>query len=482
MRVFVFGIGGTGARVLRSLTMILAAGTKLNPNVEIIPIIIDVDLSNADTARTVTALELYKKIREKAYRDEPNERKEFFGPKLSTLGGQKVQNGQEQVKDSFLMTFKGINTTFERYLKVNEMDKDNEEFLNLLYDNSDNPNQTELKLELSKGFKGNPNIGSVVFNDLENTDEYKYFEQAFNDPNDRIFIISSIFGGTGSSGFPQLIKLLQKSRNNNLRNAKKGAVVVMPYFAVKKDEKSAIDSLRFNSKTKAALSYYEEAIDLDAFYYLSDTAKEPYENKEGGEGQKNNAHMVELLAAMGIVHFSNTGSFGNEKYHEFGVQREDDKLEFAHFYDDSRTKVLNPMVRLGYATKLLMDFIPTQTNEAFAKGLSLASQLNSNDFYLQIKSFFKDHYKQWLGELSGNKRGGHFFEFEKDFNTFFRGKKIETGFFKKGISEKFLIQHLNKTQEDLSKKIPLNEERFMQMLITVSDECLKELGDIPSTL
>jgi len=140
------------------------------------------------------------------------------------------------------------------------------------------------------------------------------------------------------------------------------------------------------------------------------------------------------------------------------------------------------MVRLGYATKLLMDFIPAQTNEAFAKGLNLASQLSSNDFYLQTKAFFKDHYQQWLSELSANKRGGHFFEFEKDFNTFFRGKKIETGLFKKGISEKFLIQHLNKTQDDLSKKIPNNEERFMQMLITVSDECLKELGDIPSTL
>ena len=29
-RIFVFGIGGTGARILRSLTMLLAAGARVN--------------------------------------------------------------------------------------------------------------------------------------------------------------------------------------------------------------------------------------------------------------------------------------------------------------------------------------------------------------------------------------------------------------------------------------------------------------------
>jgi hypothetical protein len=51
-KIFLFGIGGTGARVLRSLTMMLATGVKLGVD-EIIPIIIDPDAANADLTRTV---------------------------------------------------------------------------------------------------------------------------------------------------------------------------------------------------------------------------------------------------------------------------------------------------------------------------------------------------------------------------------------------------------------------------------------------
>ena len=52
-KIFIFGIGGTGSRVLRSLTMILATGVKFGAD-EIVPIIIDPDAANADLTRTVS--------------------------------------------------------------------------------------------------------------------------------------------------------------------------------------------------------------------------------------------------------------------------------------------------------------------------------------------------------------------------------------------------------------------------------------------
>lgn len=60
-KIFLFGIGGTGARVLRSLTMMLATGVKLGVD-EIIPIIIDPDAANADLTRTVSLLNNYSAI------------------------------------------------------------------------------------------------------------------------------------------------------------------------------------------------------------------------------------------------------------------------------------------------------------------------------------------------------------------------------------------------------------------------------------
>ena len=75
---FVFGIGGTGARIIRSLTMLLAAGVKLSETNKVIPVIIDVDAKNADTTRTLKALEVYKLIREKGYGDRQEITDGFF--------------------------------------------------------------------------------------------------------------------------------------------------------------------------------------------------------------------------------------------------------------------------------------------------------------------------------------------------------------------------------------------------------------------
>lgn len=61
-KIFLFCIGGTGSRVLRSLTMMMAAGVKFGAD-ELVPIIIDPDTSNADLTRTVSLLNKYNAIR-----------------------------------------------------------------------------------------------------------------------------------------------------------------------------------------------------------------------------------------------------------------------------------------------------------------------------------------------------------------------------------------------------------------------------------
>mgnify|MGYP002868662199 CR=1 FL=1 len=64
MNVFIFAIGGTGARVLRSFTYCLASGMACVPNdTTIIPMIIDYDRNNGDKTRTIKLLETYSSIR-----------------------------------------------------------------------------------------------------------------------------------------------------------------------------------------------------------------------------------------------------------------------------------------------------------------------------------------------------------------------------------------------------------------------------------
>ena len=51
-KLFLFGIGGTGVRVIKSLTMLLAAGVDVKAT-EIVPIIVDPHQSNSDLKRTI---------------------------------------------------------------------------------------------------------------------------------------------------------------------------------------------------------------------------------------------------------------------------------------------------------------------------------------------------------------------------------------------------------------------------------------------
>ena len=68
-RLFLFAIGGTGARVVRSLTMLLASGIDgLNSTIQVVPIIVDFDLSNGDKTRALSALEKYNIINNALYR------------------------------------------------------------------------------------------------------------------------------------------------------------------------------------------------------------------------------------------------------------------------------------------------------------------------------------------------------------------------------------------------------------------------------
>ena len=80
MKLFLFGIGGTGARVLRSLTMLLASGANVPADLTIIPILLDMDMQNGDTERALRLVELYRSIRQTAYErtGDQNTRRTFF--------------------------------------------------------------------------------------------------------------------------------------------------------------------------------------------------------------------------------------------------------------------------------------------------------------------------------------------------------------------------------------------------------------------
>ena len=157
-RLFIFGIGGTGVRVIKSLTMLLASGVKMNAT-EVIPIIVDPHQSNQDLKRTLNLLEDYQAVRDK--RDPGQEG--FFQTNISTL--QRL-TGSQNIGSMFSFKLKNVqNEQFKDYINFGSLDEKNKSLVSLLF------SEKNLATEMDIGFVGNPNIGSVVLNQFKDSGE-----------------------------------------------------------------------------------------------------------------------------------------------------------------------------------------------------------------------------------------------------------------------------------------------------------------------
>lgn len=311
-KIYTIFIGGSGARVLRSLVMLLASGVKPSVCNEIVPIVIDYDKENADLVRALEAIENYRDLHNSVYRDGRNEELEgFFSTKLSAVGE------KDGSKGSFFVSIPGSEVTFANKIGFEDMDNLSKKFLTTLYSDwsdkdravwqSEQVDMNELNLNIKKGFKGNPNIGSAIFNEVLDMDIMKNFLNSVGE-GDRVFVVGSIFGGTGATGIPQIVSRC-RNMGSRVKNAPIGLNMILPYFALNtdsnKEANSTIDSNTFYSKTKAALYYYENAINekVQEIYYIGVPNPKKIENNDGGSDQKNEAHIVDLLSAMSIIEF-----------------------------------------------------------------------------------------------------------------------------------------------------------------------------------
>ena len=159
MKLFIFAVGGTGARVLRSLTMLLASGVRIPNCDQVVPVLIDPDTQNGDVTRTVALLKRYARIHEALYGDGQKEKTGFFSQPMNTLAHLNTSGGgSEELRDSFVYDFGGISQPFRDYLKYNDLSVETQGLVDLLF------TQDSLAANLDVGFRGSPNVGSVVLN------------------------------------------------------------------------------------------------------------------------------------------------------------------------------------------------------------------------------------------------------------------------------------------------------------------------------
>lgn len=480
-KLFLFAIGGTGSRVVKSLAMLLASGVEIENTDSIIPIIIDPDSTNGDLTRTVDILKEYKSIRAASFSSQSS----FFKSKFSSLD-ELGDNGFNS--DKFTFDIDGVKSQlFNEFIGFSELDENNKALCSALF------SKDNLEADMEVGFKGNPNIGSVVLNKFKDSIFFTKFAANF-EQDDRVFIISSIFGGTGAAGFPLILKNIRNAKDpiphhSYLNDAKIGAVSVLPYFGVDKTSGSTIDSNTFVSKSIAALKYYADNIcnnnSINALYYIGDNQSNDQTGADGSASQQNNAHFVELASALSIIDFMSykgdqlqveNSKVLNPMYFEYGLKKESNSISFDDLSSATYDIIAKPLARFSlfntYMESHYENICNNKNTVHIYDGINKLDKENLNIRFRQSINNFYTHFKNWISEMSNSNVSFHALNLSQIEDNIFNqviNKPVEIGTFDKLKNGSALEQYIDKLNKFSSNFDSLNSaEKLMalQSLVT----------------
>ena len=305
---FVLSFGGTGARIVEALTYLTAAGCRKDP---LHVLMIDPDGANGNLDITVNQLRRYNTLN--SLHDIPAnlERTPLFSVPINKSNPESVS-----------WQYPNSTQPFKTLIGYAGLPSDQQELVKLLYDEED------LDRDFRVGYVGRAHVGSA---DLYRTmrDALKRVESA-DDAADagnadeaidqffgairrecqtgetRLFVVGSLFGGTGASGIPTVPALLSELLPNVRDDITVGGLLLGPYFSFPGEDETRPDSVLHPLATKAALSHYGTTdLGFDSVYFLGSPNRQKTNdaNESGGSNQRNSPHYAELAAATAASHF-----------------------------------------------------------------------------------------------------------------------------------------------------------------------------------
>lgn len=322
-KYFVIGIGGTGMRAIEAFTHLCAIGMFDNKEIDILSI--DTDTNNGNKGRSEQLIDRY--IRIKGGASGKPTANSLFTAKLNIY--------------KFAPEYSGNRSTFELISGVGsgseEVQRANKALSTLLFDDD------VRQFKLDHGYRAQTHLGAHLMyhciieaarnvslgrarkEDRELSDFLDKIYQAGE--HARVFILGSIFGGTGASSIPIIPKALRdavriKDKNAEIHpNARFGCSLLTDYFNFnvpdakqKKEQKVVADSSNFSRNSQAALMFYDADATVKSTYKImyhigwpsrADFSQGDSSHKTitGGAEQTNPSHVTELLAACAAADF-----------------------------------------------------------------------------------------------------------------------------------------------------------------------------------
>ena len=325
MSYYFISIGGTGAKVMESLTHICIAGL-LPENERLYIAAIDPDVGNGNLERTSTALNNFAVFQNLSVGNDTT----LFKNKISIVR-------------PFPWNPTGHDKTLDDLIEFHHHSKTVGKLYEVLY------TQKERSTTLNEGFRGHPSIGAAVlaknFDDASKwTTLTAQIEKTVGEGESvKIFLAGSVFGGTGAAGLPTVARLLRNNLADYADRISIGGVLILPYFSFTptnvKDELFA-RSENFLPNTKAALKYYAERENLfDATYFIGDSVMTPVnEFSVGSANQRNESNVVEVYSALEATDFF-ARPITAPKVFKYICRHEQNKFSWSDFPTSAETFV-----------------------------------------------------------------------------------------------------------------------------------------------
>lgn len=451
MALYLIAVGGTGMRCLESFVHLCAIGMFADKEIKILTI--DTDAANGNKRRAEELVNRYIRIK-----GENNASKEtFFSAKLH------LTSAVIPCPDGF-ENFSAITGL--------ENNDDSRNLANLLFD------EKVLNFDLTHGYRAVTHLGSFMMyssilamvgrvqqglNVDEKETRFRDFilDIAANGANAKVFILGSVFGGTGASSIPIIPLAFEKAIHlgagpNVQFEAQMGASLITSYFTFNRPNEKQLaekgnqviaNSEYFSLNSQAALQFYNRDITVQNRYKtlyllgwpenkLSDFGNN-LKTETGGTNQENPCHVIELFSAFAAHDFFNKEQTNNEveyKFKNVAVLADDilniDFKSFTENYTEFKKYTT------GFFTVALFTLISHKGNIPDSDGIDMwlehirksnqtfpGNDVN-NDFKLDLTTYFRDFLhsnnpdkKSWIHQLKDSFSGKFIFP-EAAFHNF----------------------------------------------------------------
>lgn len=476
-RLYIFAIGGTGARVMRALTMIMAAGELAN--YEVVPMLIDYDVANGNLDQTLDLMGKYKIIHRQGLCSHDSG---MFCSSLVSIG---------DIGHNIGYHFAIHLPTLHNDMCVGEL----VDYYSLI------GNEYPFKLLLDSlfyggiyqnfcvGFKGNAKIARLGYAamKIQDTIEFRTFLNNVVPNTDKVIVVGSTFGGMGSVGIIEILKQLKHCHLIPINNI--ATVLVDPYFLPSPNSVHGDYDMEFKKRSRHFHKFYNEsgvAKVANTTYRIGMNGGRIIKNSEGGTSQKNIAHPIELLSAMVICEYAMTGQEGLFEYYlgHNNLQFGHESIGLNDFYHmPGGIRLFELLTRFLFSAKFYKEFQSGNqkiTNSYFYREIRHRAEIDRS-FSVTLERVFSD-FQNWTEELSNNTKNKYWLEI---FNTRASMSEIVLGhpynqhggffaLFSHDILYDF-IKHMNDTFHSMRHEVWFNNTSSEQIFIKLLSESSRSI-------